>query len=247
MNARIDEIAPDVHRISIYAPEFDMEFNHFLVRDEEPLLYHTGMRKMFPVLKEAVARVIDPRELRWIGYSHFEPDECGALNEWSAVAPRVQALSGFVGAMVMLQDYADRPGKTLADGEVLPLGRHRLRYLATPHVPHGWDAGFFFDETERTFLCSDLFFHPGDPEPVTEADIVGRAREAIVQGAAGPLANDMPYTPYTDATFRRLADLRPRTLALMHGSTFRGDGGKAIAELGQIVREMIGPDAAARG
>ncbi len=152
MQSTVTEIAPDTFRISAFNPDYGIQFNQFLVRDAEPFLMHTGLKRMFPTTLAAVRTLIDPATLRWIGYSHFEPDECGALNEWSAVAPRVQALSGFVGAMVMLQDYADRPGKTLADGEVLPLGRHRLRYLATPHVPHGWDAGFFFDETEGTLL-----------------------------------------------------------------------------------------------
>ena len=142
---------------------------------------HTGMRKMFATTLEAVASVIDPAKLRWIGFSHFESDECGALNEWLQAAPAAQAVCSFVGAVVMVNDFADRPPRPLANGEVLATGRHRLQFLATPHVPHCWDAGLFFEEGERILLCSDLFFHPGDPEPVTSGDVLARAREAIVQ------------------------------------------------------------------
>ena len=246
MKSTVTEVARGTYRISTFHPEFGIQVNQYLIDDDEPFLMHTSFRKSFPVTREGVAQVIDPAKLRWIGFSHFESDECGALNEWIAIAPRVQAACSFVGATVMVNDFADRPARALVDGEVLDTGSHRLRFLATPHVPHGWDAGFFFEESERTLLCSDLFFHPGDPEAVIESDVVGRAREAIVQGMAGPLANDMPYTPHTDAAFRRLADLRPRTLALMHGSTFRGDGSKAITELAQVVKETIGAQAGAR-
>ena len=240
MNTTITEIAPSVHRISIFAPDFGIQFNSFLVADDEPFLMHTGMKKLFPAFLDGVSKVIDPKTLRWIGYSHFEPDECGALNEWLAVAPRAQALASFVGTMVMLNDFADRPARTLADGETVALGRRRLRFLSTPHVPHGWDAGLFFEETDRTLFCSDLCFTPGDAPPLIETDIVGPAGEAIVQGMSGPLAKDMPYTPYTDATLQRLADLEPRTLAVMHGSSFRGDGGKAIRGLAKVIAETHG-------
>jgi flavorubredoxin len=240
MKPTVTEVAPDVYRISTFHPDFGIQFNQFLVRDDEPFLMHTGMRKMFPATHEGVASVIDPATLRWIGFSHFESDECGALNDWLAVAPRAQAVCSFVGVTVMLNDFADRAPRALADGEVLPTGRRRLRFLATPHVPHGWDAGLFFEETAGTLLCSDLFFHPGDPEPLTESDVVGRAHEAIVQGASGPLANDMPYTAYTDRTLRRLASLKPRTLAVMHGSTFRGDGERAMLDLAGVILETIG-------
>jgi flavorubredoxin len=145
----------------------------------------------------------------------------------------------------MVNDFADRPARSLTDGEALSIGRRRLRFLATPHVPHCWDAGLFFEEADRTLLCSDLFFHPGNPEPVTEADVVGRASSAILKNLAGPMAKDMPYTPYTEATLRRLAGLEPRTLALMHGSTFKGDGGKAILALAEVIKRALGPAEAA--
>jgi flavorubredoxin len=237
----VTEIAPDVFRISTFHPDFGIQFNQFLIKDDEPFLMHTGMRRMFTTTRDAVAKILDPSALRWIGFSHFEPDECGALNEWLATAPRAQAVSSFVGVTVMLNDFADRPARALADGETLVTGAHRLRFLATPHVPHCWDAGLFFDETGRTLLCSDLFFQPGDPDPIIESDVVGPASDAIRAGANGPLANDMPYTPYTNATLERVAALEPRTLAVMHGSSFRGDGRKAVLELAAVIKSELAP------
>jgi flavorubredoxin len=244
MQTNVTEIAPDLFRISTFNPDFGIQFNQFLVRDDEPFLMHTGLHKMFPVTLEAVASIIDPKTLRWIGFSHFEPDECGALNDWFKVAPRAEAVHSFVGTNVMLNDFADRPARSLSDGEVLETGRRRLRFLSTPHVPHCWDAGLYFEETERSLLCSDLFFHPGEPEPLTESDIVGRAKASILEGMASPMAKDMPYTPYTDSTLRRLANLEPQTLALMHGSSFRGDGRSAINDLAVVIRETLGKSVA---
>jgi flavorubredoxin len=189
---------------------------------------------------EDVAKVMDPASLRWIGFGHFEPDECGALNEWLRAAPRAQAVASFVGANVMLDDYAERPARVLADGETLDLGAHRIRFLSTPHFPHGWDAGLFFEETDRTLLCSDLFFQPGDPEPLVEADVVERAAGAVRASTAGPMAHDMPFTSRTRATLDRLAALGPRTLAIMHGSSFRGDGARALRELASVIEETLG-------
>lgn len=240
MKSNVTEIAPDFYRISTFHPEYGIQFNQFLIKDDEPFLMHTGFRKMFRLTLEAVTAVLDPVTVRWLGFSHFESDECGALNDWLAVAPRAQAVCSLVGAVVTVNDFADRPARPLGDGEVLDLGRRRLRFLATPHVPHGWDAGLFFEETDRTLLCSDLFFHPGDPEPLIESGLVERAQGAIRQGQTGPLAKDMPYTPYTDQTLRRLADLTPRTLALMHGSAFQGDGRQALLDLAAIIKEVLG-------
>jgi flavorubredoxin len=240
MKSNVTEVAPNVYRLSAFHPGYGIQFNQFLVADEEPFLMHTGFRKMFPVTREAVATVVDPSTVRWFGFSHFESDECGALNEWLAIAPRAEPVCSFVGANVMVNDFADRSARVLADGEVLTIGARRLRFLSTPHVPHGWDAGLFFDEVDRVLFCSDLFFHPGDPEAVTESDVVGRARDSIREGASGPMAKDMPYTPYTNATLQRLAALEPRTLALMHGSTFRGDGRKAILDLAMVIEETLG-------
>src|SRR2546423_4651697 len=211
MQSKVTEIASDVFRISIFHPDYKIQFNQFLIRDDEPFMMHTGFKKMFPITLEGVASVIDPSRLRWIGFSHFESDECGALNELLAVAPHAQAVCSFVGTVVMVDDFADRPPRALGDGEVLEIGQHRPRFLATPHVPHCWDAGLFFEETDRTLLCSDLFFHPGEVEPLIEAGIVDRAREGMIGCQSTPLAKDMPYTPYTDQTLRRLAALEPRT------------------------------------
>lgn len=236
------EIAPDIYRLSTFHSDFGIQFNQFLVNDDEPFLMHTGMKKMFAATLDAASTIIDPAKLRWIGFSHFEADECGALNEWLRLAPQAQAVCSVVGALVNVDDFADRPARPLADNEVLITGRHRLRFLATPHLPHGWDAGFFYEENDRALLCSDLFFHPGDPEPLTQGDVVERARAAIVQNLSGPLAHDMPYTANTDATLRRLADLKPRTLAVMHGSSFQGDGAAAISGLAGIIKSTLGAD-----
>jgi flavorubredoxin len=151
--ARIDEIAPDLFRVSIYLPQFDLQFNHFLIKDDEPLLFHTGMRRMFPEVRQAVARLIDPAALRWISWSHFEVDECGALNEWLAVAPRAQAICSQVGAAVNIEDFANRPPRGLSKDDVIETGRHTYRFVPTPHLPHGWDAGVLFEEN-RACSCA---------------------------------------------------------------------------------------------
>ncbi len=240
MPCKLTEIATDVFRLSSFHHGFGIQFNQFLVRDDEPFLMHTGFRSMFQTTLEGVSSLIDPKQLRWIGFSHFESDECGALNDWLGAAPNAQPLCGVVGAMVNLGDFADRAPRALEDDEVLETGRHRLRYLATPHVPHGWDAGLFFDEGERTLFCSDLFFQPGDPDPIAGSEIVELARDSIQGALAGPLARDMPYTPYTDGTLQRLAALEPGVLAVMHGSSFAGDGRKAILGLAAVVRDLLG-------
>jgi flavorubredoxin len=209
----ITEIAPDVFRLSMYVPELNLQFNHFLVRDDEPLLYHTGMRKMFPAVREAVTKLIDPAKLRWIGFSHFEVDECGALNDWLAVAPQAQAVCGVVGALVNVNDFALRPARGLARDEVFSTGKYRFRFRATPHLPHGWDAGVFFEETQRTLFCSDL---------------------------AGPLMDYQPFTTRTEGLLTGLAALQPRTLATMHDSSFVGDGARALRDLGVVMREVLG-------
>src|SRR5262249_9432877 len=151
-----------------FVPEFNLQFNQFLVKDEEPLLYHTGMRGIFPLVHEAVARVIEPSQLRWIGVSHFEVDEWGALNEWFQVTPSAQAICSVVGALVNLNDFASRPPRGMEKDEVLSTGKYRFRFRPTPHLPHGWDAGVLFEETQRMLLCSDLFHQNGNVEALTE-------------------------------------------------------------------------------
>jgi flavorubredoxin len=238
--AQVTEIAPNVHRISILYREINLQFNHFLVVDDEPLLYHTGMRRMFPEVLEAVKRVIDPATLRWIGFSHFEVDECGSLNDWLKIAPHSQAVSGVVGSLVNLADFADRQPRALDADEIFSTGKFRFRYCPTPHLPHGWDAGVLFEETQRTLFCSDLFTHNGDVEALTESDILGRTRQSLADFQAGPLMDYMPYTPNTRPLLEGLASLKPRTLATMHGSSFVGDAAKALIELDGVMEEMLG-------
>ncbi len=238
--ARVAEIAPDHYAISIYVPEFNLRFNHFLIKDDEPLL-HTGMKKIFPLVREAVARVIDPATLRWISFSHFEADECGALNEWLAVAPHAEPVCGLVGALVSVNDFSSRQARVLAHDEILKTGKYRLRLRQTPHVPHNWEASLLFEEVTRTLLCSDLFTHEGDVEAVTESDVIEKAKRALIEGQKGPFANAYPYTPLTGPILQGLADLRPKQLALMHGPAFVGDGEKALCDLAVIMREVLGP------
>ena len=243
MQANVTEIAAAVFRISTFHPQFGIQFNQFnqfLVADEEPFIMHTGMKKMFPATLEGISSILDPAKLRWIGFSHFESDECGALNEWLKVAPQAQAVCSFVGAVVMVNDFADRPARALADNEILQTGRYRLQFLATPHVSHCWDAGLFFESVQRVLFCSDLFFQPGEAEPLTESSVLGRTRDAILENLSGPLAHDMPYTAQTDAALQRLALLRPQTLAAMHGSSFKGDGQREITDLAALLKATIG-------
>jgi flavorubredoxin len=239
--ADINEIAPDVFRISVFVKEFDLQFNHFLVRDEEPLLYHAGMRRMFPELHEAVARVIDPKALRWISWSHFEVDECGGLNHWLEAAPSAVPACSVVGAMVNLSDFSDRPPKGLAKGEILETGKYRFRFHPTPHLPHGWDAGALFEETNGVLFCSDLFHQAGEREAVTDSDdVLARTREVMTNYQAGPLMEYLPYTRHTKRLLHELAAFEPKTLAIMHGSSFTGDGGRMLRELDPVLEGIYG-------
>ncbi len=241
--ARVAEIAQDLYSISIYVPEFNLRFNHFLIKDEEPLLFHTGMKQMFPLVRDAVAHIINPSTLRWISFSHFEADECGALNEWLGLAPHAEPVCGLVGALVSVNDFSRRQARVLAQEEILKTGRYRFRFRRTPHVPHNWEAGLLFEEVTRTLLCSDLFTHEGDVEPLTESDVVERARRALIEGQKGPFANAYPYTPLTESILNGLADLQPTRLALMHGSAFAGDGERALRDLASVMREVLGSEA----
>lgn len=237
----ITEIAPDIYRINTFIPEADLGFSQFLVRDDEPLLFHTGMKSLFPVVKEAVAKLIDPSTVRWIGFSHFEADECGSLNEWQSIAPNAAAVCSMVGKSVSVDDFAPaNPAKGMEDGEIFETGQRRFRFIQTPHVPHCWDAGMLFEETTGTLFCSDLLHQNGDVEAVTESDIIGRARETMIDIQASPLANYFPYTARTQSELERLAALKPRVLATMHGSVFIGNGWKAMLDYAGMLREVIG-------
>jgi flavorubredoxin len=237
----ISEIAPDIFRINTFIPEANLGFSQFLVRDEEPLLFHTGMRALFPLVSEAVSKLIDPSALRWIGFSHFEADECGSLNEWLGLAPNAAPACSFVGKVVSVDDFigSDRT-RGLGDGEIFQTGKFRFRFLHTPHVPHCWEAGLLFEETTGTLFCSDLFTQGGDVEASTESDVVGRARETFNEYQAGPLANYFQYTDRTGPEIDRLAGLKPKALATMHGSVFIGDGEQAMRDYGVMVREVLG-------
>ncbi len=233
----VSEIAADLFRLSIHVPEFDLQFNHFLVRDAEPLLFHAGLKAMFPALRDAVATLIDPTQLRHIAWSHFESDEIGGLNHWLELAPQAQPVCTLVGKLVSVDDFALRPARGLAEGDVLSTGQYRFRFHRTPHLPHGWDAGLLFEETRRTLFCSDLFHQFGDVAAVTTSDLIGPARQAMQQMQSGPLADYMPYTSRSAGLLQGLAALQPQTLAVMHGSSFSGSGEQMLIDLAGVIQE----------
>lgn len=230
METKINEIAEGIYRLSTHvaeiAPPAGFSFNQFLVLGDEPLLFHTGPRRMFPLVHAAVAKLMPPESLRWITFGHIEADECGAMNEWLAVAPQAQIAHGKTGCFVSLNDLADRSPVMLDDQQVMDLGRGKaMRYLDTPHVPHGWEAGLYFEEASGTLLCGDLFTQIGDGPALTGSDIVGPAIAAEDMFRASSLH------PNLGATIRRLAALKPKKLALMHGPSFEGDAAAALLAL----------------
>ncbi|HEX9591934.1 MAG TPA: MBL fold metallo-hydrolase [bacterium] len=231
METKTHEIADGIFRFSTLVPDITPDgftFNQFLIRAEEPLLFHTGPRGMYPLIAEAVSKVVPIAEVRWITFGHVEADECGFMNQWLAAAPRSEVAHGAIGVMVSLNDLADRPPRALQDGEVLDLGGRRVRHIDTPHVPHAWEARLLFEETTWTLLCGDLFTHTGDGPAVTTGDIVGPAKAAEEMFRASCL------TPTTGATIRSLAALGPQTLALMHGASFNGDAPQALRDLADL-------------
>ena len=228
METTIDEIAPDIFRLSTHIPAIGptgMSFNQFLVRDEQPFLFHTGMRQIHPLVAGAVERVLPVAELRWISFGHVEADECGSMNQFLAAAPDAEVVHGTLTCMISLTDMADRPPRGVDDGQVLDLGAHRLRFLATPHVPHNWERGLWFDETTSTLFSGDLLTHAGSGPAVTDNDLVGPALEAEAMFHATSLGPAVP------ATIERLAALGPTTLAVMHGASYHGDGGTQLKAL----------------
>jgi flavorubredoxin len=228
MTTNLDEIAPHIYRLSTFVSDIGptgLTFNQFLLDDDEPLLFHTGHRSMFPSISEAIERILPIDRLRWITFGHIESDECGAMNDLLAAAPHAQVAHGALGCLVSVNEMADRTPRPLADGEIIELGTMRVRHLDTPHVPHAWDARVLYEETTNTLLCGDLFTHLGDGAAVTTDDIVQPAMEAEAMFRASSLSPD------TAAVMRKLGDFAPSTLALMHGSSFSGDGRQALYDL----------------
>jgi flavorubredoxin len=236
MHTNTHEIADRIYRLSTCVPDAapgGFTFNQFLVDADEPLLFHTGPRRMFPLVSQAIARIVPLERLRWITFGHVESDECGAMNEFLAVAPRAEVAHGVIGCTVSLDDLCNRTPRKLADGEVIDLGNRRVRHIDTPHVPHNWEARVLFEETTRTLFCGDLFTHAGDGPALTEADIVepALAAEALFRYSA--------LSPLTAQTIRHLASLEPRTLALMHGSSTRSRCRESLSNLADAYDSMI--------
>jgi flavorubredoxin len=233
MTTRVDEIAHGIYRISTpvtFPNGAGFTFNQYLIEADQPLLFHTGPRRMFPLVREAIAAVMPVERLRYVAFSHVEADECGSLNELLAVAPQAEPLCGSIAAMVSMNDLADRPPRALADGESLGLGSKRVRWLDAPHLPHGWECGYLFEETTATLFCGDLFTQPGaEHAPLTTGDILGPSE-------AMRLAMDYyAHAKDTRGLLEKLAATKPKTLACMHGSAWSGDGERLIRELADAV------------
>jgi len=235
-NTSLAEIADGIFRISTPVPPNPalppgFTFNQFLIRDDEPLLFHTGPRKLFPLVREAIEAVMPVSELRYLGLSHFEADECGALDEFLQAAPKATPLCSLVAKMVSVDDVAAREARGLADGEEVSLGAHTLRWIDAPHLPHGWDCGYLFEQTTRTLLCGDLFTQPGAEHPaVTEGDILGPS-----EGMRAAM-DYFSHTPNTGELLAKLARTEPTTLACMHGASYRGNGAALLGELAAVLR-----------
>jgi flavorubredoxin len=225
----VAEVARGIYRINtpIDLPGgAAFSFNQYLIDDDEPLLFHTGPRRLFPLVREAIATLLPPEALRWIAFSHVEADECGSLNEWLAAAPSAQPLCGSIAALVSVTDLADRTPRGLVDGETISLGDHKVRWFDAPHVPHGWECGYLADETTRTLFCGDLFTQPGSGQTaLVESDILGPS-EAF-RAAMDYYSDSRRARPILE----KLAAFEPDTLACMHGSSWRGDGGAMLMQL----------------
>ena len=232
----VHEVATGIYRINtpVVFPDGSgaFNFNQYLIADDEPLLFHTGPRRMFALVSEAVASVVPLRQLRHVAFSHFEADECGSLNEFLAVAPNAVPVCSRVAAMVSVDDVADRPSRPLADGEVLKLGRHEVRWFDTPHLPHAWECGLMMELHTHTLLCGDLFTQGGTGEtPLTESDILGPS-----EAFRSPM-DYYAHSPDTGAMLERLAAERPQVLACMHGSAWRGDGAALLRDLARTLEQ----------
>jgi flavorubredoxin len=234
METRVDEIAPDIYRLSTYVEPADFTFNQYLIKADEPLLFHCGGRQLFPLVSAAAARVLPLESLRWISFGHIESDESGSMNDWLAVAPHAEVVHGATGVMVSLNDLADRPPVQVADGETKDLGGGpSVQWINTSHVPHGWESGLIFERTSRTLLCGDLFSAIGAHPVTSDADIVGPA------SAAEDMFHGTALTPGTGPTIRGLAGLQPQTLALMHGPAYTGDAVRALHDLASDYDERL--------
>jgi flavorubredoxin len=234
----IEEVAEQLYRINIPMPAMPggFSFNQYLLVDDEPLLFHTGLRRQFPLVREAIAAVLPVEKLRWISFSHFEADECGGLNELLAVAPQAQALCGRIAANVSIDDFAVRPAKALAHGETLRIGKRTVEWIDTPHLPHGWETGMLWEPAGRTLFCSDLFTQPGATTPaLTEADVLGPSE--AMRHRNGPSSDYYAHSKRTPALLDALAARRPRTLACMHGSAWVGNGERLLLELKAALNE----------
>jgi len=225
METRVDEIAPQIYRISTFIPQARLVFNQFVIEAEEPLLFHTGMHALFPVVSEHLKAVLEPSRLRWVMFGHYEADECGAMNDWLGVAHSATVAHSAVGIMTSINDQAVRPARAMQTGDTIDLGGKRIRYIATPHVPHGWDAGVIYEETTRTLFAGDLFTRLGKGAHVTDTSILEPALDAEDRFGATAL------TPATAPTIRSLAELDIATLALMHAPAFTGDASKELRQL----------------
>jgi flavorubredoxin len=225
METRVTEIADGIHQFTTVVPDAPVAFNQYLIAGEEPMLFHTGLRDLFPLVSAAVSTVVPAESLRWISFGHVEADESGSMNDWLALAPEATVAQSQIGCMVSIGDLADRPPRPLADGERLDLGGHVMQWIDTPHIPHAWEAGLLYDSTTRTLFCGDLFTRFGEFEASTTDDIVGPAVEAENMTGSSSLH------PASGATIRRLAELDISTLALMHGPAFTGDCHQALLDL----------------
>lgn len=233
MNTSVNEIAAGIYRLSTYIQEADLAFNQYLIDAEQPLLFHCGMRGIFPLVSAAVAKVMPLSRLRWISFGHWEADESGAMNDWLAAAPQARVAVGAIGCMLSVNDSASRPPQALDNEDLLDLGGKRIRYLTTPHVPHCWDAGVIFEESTGTLFCGDLFTRNGNHRARSSDDPIGPAMAAEDQYGATAL------TPHTALTIRRLAGYKPRALGLMHGPVFDGDCEQALQDLATCYAERV--------
>jgi flavorubredoxin len=236
METRTDEIAEKIYRISTFIPEVGptgFTFNQFLLDAEEPLLFHCGMRALFPVVSTEITRIMPVERLRWITFGHVEADECGAMNLFLAAAPHAQVAHGLVGCLVSLDDLADRLPRRLSDGEVIDLGGRRIRHLDTPHAPHNWEARVLYEETTGVLFCGDLMTQLGNGPALTSSDLVEHA------GVAEDVFHPTSLGPAVPAALNRLAGLAPTTLAIMHGSSFAGDGATALRDLASVYQARL--------